>query len=100
MTALLLLAVVAAAPEQLLGTWQPLDGEEPEKRLVTYRKDGTGTASGFAFRWKLEGKDRLTVTYDDGSVLLARIAFERGVLVETDLVDTDVRRFRRVKAGR
>jgi len=98
--ALLLLAAPPSgrppASDQLIGTWRPLDGDEPEKRLVTYKKDGTGTAVGSTFRWKLDGA-QLTVTYDDGSELLARIEFQRGELVETDLVDTDVRRYRRVK---
>lgn len=88
---LLLLTPPPGLREHLLGTW-----ESPDTK-VTYREDGTGTSQGSELKWSLDDGNRLTVTYSDGSVLTARLKLEGDVLVQTDIVDTDVVRFRRVK---
>mgnify|MGYP001280716035 CR=1 FL=1 len=87
----LLLTPLPGLREKLVGTWASADAK------VTYREDGTGTSQGSELKWSLDDGNRLTVTYSDGSVLTARVKLDGDVLVQTDIVDTDVVRFERVK---
>jgi hypothetical protein len=88
---LLLLSPLPGLREKLVGTW------ESEYAKVVYRDDGTGTSQGTELKWRLDDGNRLTVTYSDGSVLTARVKLDGDVLVQTDIVDTDVTHFHRVK---